>query len=181
MKMITLLCFVAWVPVLWAGPARGGVPDSGAFGQPAYHFIEGAADTAAVFEEFGEPQTRRRILAWAEGSLSRPDSLDLEEWGPFDQGVPFTARLFGQGEFGRLILQDGIFPISEPVILADGRVELSVRSGELEIRGARIIYRRTASGPGDFRSGLLMFAGMTLLVVVLVRRARIKASAGMGR
>jgi hypothetical protein len=73
-------------------------------------------------------------------------------------------------------LRDGIYPVSEPVVLSDGRLELQVSAGELEFRGARIRYRRTVDETREFRAGLLLLAGVTLMVIVLLRRARLKAS-----
>ena len=174
---LLVLAVGAW-PV--ASPAQDEAPAAGSLGQPGFLVIDGAADSSGVFKEIVDPELGVLKLTWDQGSLTLPDSLALENWGPFDKGVAFTAALSGTGESGRLVLDDGIFPVTEPVLLTDGRLELAIDSGELEIQGARIIYRRHTSSREDFRSGLLLLAGMTLLVIVLLRRARIKAAARVG-
>jgi hypothetical protein len=54
-------------------------------------------------------------------------------------------------------------------------VQLQLEAGELEISGAMIRYRRPAAVPREFRSGLLLLAGMVLMIIVLLRRARLKS------
>ncbi len=143
-------------------------------GRPGYLVIEAARDSAAGFRWEAGPGPGHRSLVWDQGRLTLPDTVQFEDFARRDIGVPCTARLEGVGASGQLVLRDGIYPVSEPVVLSDGRLELRVSSGELEFRGARIRYRRVMDEAGQFRSGLLLLAGMTLLVVVLLRRARLK-------
>jgi hypothetical protein len=149
-------------------------------GRPGYLVIEAARDATAGFKWEDGPRPGFRSLVWDQGRLTLPDSLEAEDFARQDVGVPCTARLAGSGASGQLVLRDGIFPVSEPVILSDGRLELQISAGELEFRGARIRYRRAVAEPRTFKSGLLMLAGMTVLVAVLLRRARLKAAERAG-
>lgn len=149
-------------------------------GQPGYLVIEAARDTVAGFRWESGPGPGHRSLLWDQGRLILPDTLEAEDFARQDIGVPCTARLEGTGASGRLVLRDGVYPVSEPVVLSDGRLELQVSAGELEIRGARILYRRTVDETPEFRAGLLLLAGVTLMVIVLLRRARLKAGERTG-
>lgn len=179
---------LAWVMVLpmWLG--LGGVPAAAEekpaparhLGRPGYLVIEAARDSTASFRWEAGPRPGFRSLVWDQGRLTLPDSLEPEDLALQDVGVPCTARLAGSGASGQLVLRDGIYPVSEPVILSDGRLELQISAGELEFRGARIRYRRAAAESRTFKAGLLMLAGMTLLVAVLLRRARLKAAERAG-
>ncbi len=168
------VCLVlAGTPAVAADAAR-------TLGRPGYLVIEAARDSAAGFRWESGPGPGHRSLVWDQGRLTLPDTVEFEDFARDDIGVPCTARLEGTGASGQLVLRDGIYPVSEPVVLSDGRLELHVSSGELEFRGARIHYRRVVGEAGEFRSGLLLLAGMTLLVVVLLRRARLKAGGRAG-
>ena len=149
-------------------------------GQPGYLVIEAARDSAAGFRWEAGPGPGHRSLVWDQGRLTLPDSVEAGDFGRDDLGVPFTARLVGTGASGELVFRDGIYPVSEPVVLSDGSFELRVSAGELEFRGASIRYRRPAAEAGQYRSGLILLAGMTLLVVVLLRRARLKSDERAG-
>ena len=149
-------------------------------GQPGYLVIEAARDSSAGFRWEAGPGPGYRSLVWDLGRLTLPDTLEAENFGRYDLGVLCTARLEGSGASGQLVFRDGIYPVSEPVVLSDGRLELRVSAGELEFRGARIRYRRPVAEAGPYRSGLILMAGMTLLVVVLLRRARLKSGERAG-
>jgi len=146
-------------------------------GRPGYLVIEAARDSTLGFRWEAGPRPGFRSLVWDQGRLTLPDSLEPEDFARQDIGVPCTARLAGTGASGQLVLRDGIYPVSEPVILSDGHLELQVSAGELEFRGARIRYRRAVAETHTFKAGMLMLAGMMVLVVVLLRRARLKAAA----
>lgn len=164
-------------PVL-ADPLTSDFPDEAGF-----LVIAAAGDTSissAAFEWSARPTAGFRTLEWDQGHLVVPEGLPVEKSGPHDLGVAITGELSGSGSSGILILQDGIFNISEPIILRDGPMELHATSGELEIRGSHITYRRVADPGKEFKSGLLLLAGMALLVIVLLRRARLKASERTG-
>ncbi|MEN8005624.1 MAG: hypothetical protein ABFS42_01365 [Candidatus Krumholzibacteriota bacterium] len=149
-------------------------------GQPGYLVIEAARDSAAGFawDTGADPGTRS--LIWDEGRLTIFDPVIAEDFGRWDLGIPCTEFLAGSGSSGSLVIRDGIFPVSEPVVLTDGLLELQLTGGELEVRGAVIRYRRPASGLPASKSGLLLLAGMTLLIIVLLRRARMKSGERRG-
>jgi hypothetical protein len=149
-------------------------------GQPGYVVIEAARDSVSAFGWETGPGPGLRTLVWDEGRLTIPDSLPVEDFGRRDIGFPCTASFAGTGDSGRLVIQDGIFSVSETVLLTDGILQLEVTGGELEIRGAMIRYRRSTSVSREFKSGLLLLAGMTLMVIVLLRRFRLKSSEGTG-
>jgi hypothetical protein len=158
--------------------ADGESPPTHTLGRPGYLVIEAARDSAAGFR--WETGPGFRSLVWDQGRLTLPDTIEAEDFGKYDIGVPCTARLAGTGASGQLVLRDGIYPVSEPVVLSDGRLELRISAGELEFRGAGIRYRRVVDETREFRSGLLLLAGMTLMVIVLLRRARLKAGERTG-
>ncbi len=156
---------------LTAGPAT---PDS-TLGVTGYLVIEAARDTSAGFRWESGPEPGHRSLVWDQGRLVIPDSLPVDHFGKYDLGITCTENLSGSGARGQIVLVDGIFPVSEPVVLSDGLLEMKISAGELEFRGASIRYRRAAPRPREFRSGLLLVAGMTLMIIVLLRRARLNA------
>jgi hypothetical protein len=149
-------------------------------GQPGYLVIEAARDSASGFRWEAGPGPGHRSLVWDQGRLTLPDTVEAEDFGRDDLGVSCTARLEGSGASGELLFRDGIYQVSEPVVLSDGRLELRVSAGELEFRGASIRYRRPSTEAREYRSGLILLAGMTLLVVVLLRRARLKSGERAG-
>lgn len=161
---------------LTAGPSSASQEDSSPriLGQPGFLVIEAARDSMAPFKwdelVAGSPCT----LNWDQGKLILPDTLLSESFGSKDLGVAFSSQLSGSGESGQLVLRDGIYPVSEPVILSDGVLELHLSGGELEIRGSRILYRRAPAEDPERRAGFLLLGGMMLLVIVLLRRARLK-------
>lgn len=150
-------------------------------GQPGYLVIEAARDTSEGFRWEMGPAPGHRSLVWDQGRLAIPDSTVVDFFGKHDLGLPFTEKFAGNGASGRVLLEDGIFPVSEPVVFSDGFLKLEISAGELEIRGARIRYRRSVAEPREIKSGLLLLAGMTLLVIVLLRRARLKSGERTGR
>lgn len=170
-------CALACLGVfLSCGIAQAQMESNHGLGQPGYVVIEAARDSASGFVWEDGPAPGFRSLIWAEGRLTIPDSLHVEDFGRRDLGLRCTESLAGSGSSGQLVFRDGIFPVSEPVVLTDGFLELQATGGELEIRGAMIRYRRSDNRSGDFRSGLLLMAGMTLMIIVLLRRARIKSN-----
>lgn len=190
---------ISWRTIIrsWAGPRRCGLlvslgllflqglavsqpdPDRG-LGQPGFVVIESARDSVSAFTWQAGPKAGLRTLDWDEGHLTIPDTLPVEEIGRRDIGFPCSSAFAGTGQSGQLVLKDGIFPVSESVILTDGVLRLELSGGELEIRGAMIRYRRSTSAPREFKSGLLFLAGMTLMVIVLLRRFRMKSTERMG-
>ena len=172
-----LVCLVIFVS---CGNAQAQSIQNRSLGQPGYVVIEAARDSVSGFVWETETDSGIRTLIWEEGRLKIPAAFLVEDFGRRDIGFACTKLLSGSGASGKLIFQDGIFPVSEPVVLTDGVIELQVEGGELEIRGAMIRYRRPAAGSRDFKSGLLLLAGMTLLIIVLLRRARLKSGERSG-
>ncbi len=176
LSMMSVCLVMAGIPLVAAGES----PPPHTLGRPGYLVIEAARDSAAGFRWEAGPGPGRRSLVWDQGRLILPDTFEAEDFAERDVGVPCTARLAGTGASGQLVLRDGIYPVSEPVVLSDGRLELRVSAGELEFRGARIRYRRAVDENREFRSGLLLLAGVTLMVIVLLRRASLKAGGRTG-
>ena len=172
-----LVCLVLFVP---CGHAQGQPDQNQRLGQQGYVVIEAARDSVSGFVWETDSIPGFKTLIWEEGRLILPASFPVEDFGKRDIGLACTEFLEGSGSSGQLVFQDGIFPVSEPLILADGLIELRVTGGELEVRGAMIRYRRPAAGARDFKSGLLLLAGMTLMIIVLLRRARKKADERSG-
>ena len=170
-----LVVFVSLVILVSCSLAQAQSNPDHSLGQQGYVVIEAARDSASGFVWETETDSGFRTLSWEEGRLTIPDSFLVEDFGRWDIGFACTEFLAGSGSSGKLIIQDGIFPVSEPVVLTDGLLELQVTGGELEIRGAMIRYRRPAAVSRDFRSGLLLLAGMTLMIIVLLRRARLRS------
>ncbi len=167
-----LVCLVLFVP---CGHAQGQPDQNQRLGQQGYVVIEAVRDSVSGFVWETDAIPGFRTLRWEEGLLIIPASFPVEDFGRRDIGFACTEFLEGSGSSGQLLFQDGIFPVSEPLVLADGLIELRMTGGELEIRGAMIRYRRPAAGGSDFKSGLLLLAGMTLMIIVLLRRARLKS------
>jgi len=177
--VIGRIVVAAWlVGICAAGPA-GAEPDapdttSGALGTEGYIIIEGAREPGGGFIWEEDTRPGHRVLTWEGGRLVVPDSVEVGNFSRGDLGIPCGRNLAGAGGSGQLVFRDGIFTISEPVVLGDGTLELNLVAGELEIRGAVIRYRRPAGREGFTKPGMLMLAGMALLVVVLMRRARLQ-------
>ena len=91
-----------------------------------------------------------------------------------DLAIPCFEALSGLGQTGRLLFKDGIYQISEPVVLSDGRLQLYLTAGELEVKGTRVRYSAPAGKSRDPRSGYVFLAGMIVLVLVLLRRAALR-------
>jgi hypothetical protein len=140
-------------------------------GQSGYIVIEDGRQKEDFRWQEG-PGPGRHSLVWPEGTLSLPDSVTLEEFGPRDAGIVCGAELSGVGGSGQLVFQDGVYQISEPILLADGLLELHVSAGELVVRGSQIRYRRPRIEDRKTQANYIFLAGMMLLVVVLLRRAR---------
>jgi hypothetical protein len=143
-------------------------------GRDGYLIIEGVRDSLSEFSRQDGPKVGFSALVWPEGTLSLPDSIAFDDFGLSDVGTPCLAALSGVGNSGRLVFEDGIYPISEPVLLADGILELHLSGGELEIRGTQLRYRRPQVEDKSQKSNLIFLSGLVLLIIVLMRRARKK-------
>ena len=141
-------------------------------GHSGYLVIEGVRDTLTAFSWQRGPGPGRHSLVWAAGTLSLPDSLFLDEFGLQDAGVVCQAELSGVGGSGQLVFGDGIYRISEPLVLSDGIVTLHISGGELEVRGDQIRYRHSQPQDKKNQANYVFLAGLILLIIVLMRRAR---------
>ena len=168
--LLTLTLLMSAEPV-WAQAT-----DAYELGYPGYLVITAARDTTLGFAWQSGPGPGQRSLVWSSGLLSLPDSTELEPFGEVDLAVSCTAQLAGGGGGGRLVFRDGDYQISEPVLLTDGIISFHASAGRLEIRGQRVRYRAPeVPTAGDPRSGYLLLAGVVILIVVLMRRARMLA------
>lgn len=173
--------FACLVGVLWllgaavsAAAVRGEGSDNTrtTLGQPGYLVIEGVRDSTSGFRWQAGPGPGRHSLVWPEGTLGLPDSLEVEDYGRRDVGVACRADLSGVGGSGQLVFTDGLYVVSEPVVLADGVLELHLSGGELEVRANRILYRRPVVVDRSHQANYIFLAGLVLLIIVLMRRAR---------
>lgn len=179
--LIPAICFLLVIQPSWAGSQVNVAPpgtraDGEVLGHPGYLIIAAARDSSAGFNWLEGPGPGQISLTWLDGMLTLPDSMVLEPFGQFDLAVPVTAQLSGAGASGKLDWRDGIYEISEPVMLNDGVIGLLVSEGELEILGTRIRYRAPERDDPqkkvDPRASFFMLAGIMLLIGVLMRRAR---------
>jgi len=143
-------------------------------GHPGYVVITSGLDTSLGYRWELGPAPGQRSLIWADGHLALPDSLELESLRDVDLLVPVTGELGGLGNSGRLVFREGIFPVSEPIHLSDGRIELYLKAGELEIQGQRVRYTAPAAKRSDPKAGYVFLAGMVILVFVLLRRLAVR-------
>jgi len=141
-------------------------------GRPGYVVVEGVRDSTLGYRWQDGPVAGRHSLVWSSGTLSLPDSISLEPFGRWDGGVACAPSLSGVGGSGRLDFSDGIFRISEPLLLADGVLELHLAAGELEVRGSQIRYRQPPLKVDNTKANYIFLAGLLLLIVVLMRRVR---------
>ncbi len=172
---------VLWpiVLVVAAGSALGVRAAGTVQGRPGLLVLAGAADSTAAYRWQVGPAAGQRSLVWEQGLLTLPDSLVLDTFGPRDLAVPTGATLTGTSGGGDLLFADGSYALSAPLLLTDGCISFYAAAGELEIVGERLRYlppQAVVKGDGaDPRAGMIMLAGMVLLVVVLLRLARKQA------
>lgn len=176
---ITVIVAASCSAALFAQEAGPGV-DRHELGTAGFLVIADANDTTDVFVWQDGPGEGRRSLVWDEGVLTVPDDMVFESYGPYDLGVPCGANLTGHGKGGRLVFASGTYPIDEPVRLTDGVVDFYAAAGELEIRNGRVRYSRDEARQKDPRASFIMLAGLVLLTVILLRRAR-RGPSGDGR
>jgi len=141
-------------------------------GRSGYLVVTAARDSSAGFTWQAGSEPGSRSLVWNGGVLTIPDDLEPEPFLETDLGFPVTADFGGTGSSGNLSLADGRYTISEPVMLSDGTVRMYLSRGELEIKGDRLRYRAPNFEKKDPRANLLLLAGIMLLILVLMRRAR---------
>ena len=154
--------------------AEGFAADGPQLGRPGYVIIASGLDSTLGYQWRLGPGPGQRSLTWPQGMLSLPDSVAVESLRGVDLAIACGASLAGLGSRGNLLFQDGIYPVSEPIVLSDGVLHLYLADGELEILGQRIRYAAPTEGKADPRSGYLFLAGIVLLVVVLLRRIAVR-------
>ncbi len=175
--MFRLLCTVL---ILWGGfiPSVSGQelpPDQAVLmTHPGILIITAGQDSTAGFHWQKGPGLGRISLVWDGGVLSIPDTLALEGYPNFNLGIPIRKGFFGSGKNGALEFVDGIYGISEDLMMSDGLVQLMVSRGELEIHGPRIRYSFSQTEPKKQVANYLLTAGLLILIAVLLRRARKK-------
>jgi len=157
---------------LVSGAAAQDAAERTSLGRQGYVVIQDGRDADAGFHWQDGPAPGRHSLVWPEGTLSLPDSVTLDDFGQQDAGLACGKDLSGVGASGYLVFRDGSFQISEPILLADGGFELHVSAGELTIRGDQIRYRRPQIQDKKTQANYLFLAGLVVLIVVLMRRAR---------
>ena len=119
-----------------------------------------------------DAQTGRRYWSWGWGGLVVDDpQLEVEE---ADGALHLDCgpSLRGMSDGRRLRIEDGSFGIDSPLLLCDDGFQLFVGSGRLTIDGTSIRVGQEASR--DRRADLLIFLGLLLLTLVLLRNARRK-------
>jgi hypothetical protein len=131
--------------------------------------IDRARDAERGFVAREQESLGRRILAWPEGVVSTPDSLD---WlADADDGLAFALigdRISATGVAGALPLAAGSYTIDTPILLTDGRLVAFFAAGRLEVGDGVVRYR--APAPPLARGGTLyILAGVALATAVLLR------------
>ena len=171
LSKVILLAVCFW----WAMPV---VADTVSLGRPGYLIIESARDASGSFVWQAGSGDAEAELVWDGGRLWVADSSFVESFAQMDIGLPVSASLVGRGAGGIIHWQDGVFAVSENLVLEDGVLRLEISTGELEIRDTNIRYRRAATGDdgrgSSLTAGLAFLAGMALLILTLMRRARLQ-------
>ncbi len=142
--------------------------------QPGILIITSASDTSAGFHWRSGPGTGRISLVWQGGVLTVPDTLVMDGFPNGNLGVPVREGFSGTGQDGPLMLGDGVYSVTESLMMGDGVIQLMVSDGELEIFGPRFRYSRPRFIlPDDkTKANFLLIAGLLVLIAVLLRRAR---------
>ncbi len=149
-------------------------------GRPGFLILASARDSTAGYATRPGPGPGQHSVVWEGGQLVLPDTMTLEPFGPSDLGLRTGADLRGSGADGALTFRDGRFAVDQPLLLTDGVISLYIADGELEIRGPQIRYYPPmvpAAGKkvADPRAGFLFLSGMVVLILVLLRMARLRS------
>ncbi len=148
--------------------------------QPGILIITAASDTSAGFFWRPGPGEGRISLVWDGGVLSVPDTLAMDGFPNNNLGIPLRPGFAGSGAQGPLLLDDGVYSVSESLMMGDGIIQLMISDGELEIYGPRFRYTRPVTKPFDdkTKANFLLIAGLLLLIAVLLRRSRMILRSG---
>lgn len=178
--LISLTLF-SWVQV-GAQEMPAGTRTGQPLGRAGFLILVSARDSTSGYHRQDGPGAGKVSLVWEGGQLVVPDTMTLESFGARDLGVRTTAQLQGSGGAGVLEFRDGSFTVDQPLLLTDGIVSLFVARGQLEIRGAQIRYvpptvTETSTGkkPPDPVAGFLFLAGMVVMILALMRMARLRS------
>ncbi len=180
-RLLIQVMMAALVAVSAMGQESGAGAGSQTMGRPGYLIISSGRDSTAGFRWLAGPGVAQKSLVWESGQLILPDSMSLESFGADDLGISTTEDLQGSSGGGVLSFRDGRFAVDQPLLLTDGVISLYTADGELEIRGAQVRYvppnvdKANDSRLPDPRAGFLFLAGIVLLIVVLMRRARLRS------
>ncbi len=173
------ICTIASL-LLMLLPATGAVgsedtqPRDLVLGHPGFIVITGGLDSTLGYRWQLGPAVGQRSLTWPNGSLVVPEAMELESLRGIDLLIPVGAELGGMGQSGRLLMQEGIYPVTELIHFSDGQIQLMADDGELEIKGQRVRYTAPEAHGTDPRAGYVFLAGMVLLVFVLLRRLAVQ-------
>jgi hypothetical protein len=179
LRPLSLLLLAA---CLAASAPAGGQEARHALGHPGYIVMAGAVeDTTGTFVWQSGPGATQRSLVWEDGVLTIPADLVPETFGPADLAIPCGPELAGGGHGGKLVFSGGNYRIHEPLLLTDGTVTLYATAGTLEILGERVRYVAPRRSLKDPRASYILLAGLVLLTLVLLRRARIGFREGGSR
>ncbi|MBU8871916.1 MAG: hypothetical protein KOO60_13700 [Gemmatimonadales bacterium] len=157
----------------WSNSALPGDPAT--LGHPGYVIISAGLDSTMGFKWQLGPGPGQRSLTWPHGVLNLPDNLALESLRGVDLAIPCNGSLAGLGHTGQLFFQEGIFEVSEPILLSDGTLYLYLTAGELELLEQRVRYTAPIDESKDPRAGYMFLGGMVLLILILLRRAAMKS------
>ncbi len=181
-RFLLVSCFcVVGLPAWSQGDSK--VSQAQLQGRPGYLIISTARDSTAGFQWRRGPGPNQKSLVWDSGQLVCPATVILEPFGADDLGISTTSQLQGSSGGGALAFRDGRFTVDQPLLLTDGNISLYLAAGELEIRGAQVRYLPPSSEKernpalADPMAGFLFLAGIVLLIVVLMRRARLRSKA----
>ena len=142
-------------------------------GDVGYLVVTAAQDSASGYHWVDGPGKTRRSLIWPSGVLSVPLDYPIDGFGAFDLAIACGDDFGGVGDAGRLLMKDGQYRLTEPVVLTDGTVFFFADEGLLEIVATRVRYfPPEIHETTDMRSSFFLLAGLLVLIYVLIRRSR---------
>jgi len=134
--------------------------------------IEAARDTTSEFVAMPLAKLGAQALAWPEGVVTVPDSLEWLDYG--EASLAFTldgSRLVGAMVEGIFAADPGRYDVDTPIQLSDGRITACLTAGEIEVKPGLIIYRRPHQGR-DPRADFMIVGGLVLATAVLLHGVR---------
>ncbi len=134
--------------------------------------VEAARDSTSGFVALPLTALGAQALAWPEGVITIPDSLEWLDFGP--ASLVFTvdgSRLVGAAVGGIFTAEPGRHDPDPPLQLSDGRITACLAAGEIEVAPGRITYRRPDQGR-DPRGDFMLVGGLVLATAVLLHGVR---------